>query len=125
MELNRTRADFESEATRIESLPTLLKEEKTLMGWLAVIEGSCRGEGFRLYQGRNIVGSSSQCDIVVPDEGVQDRHLSIRCSKGKWVLTDLDSDGGTQLNGKRVYRTELSDGDKVKAGKVLFQIKML
>jgi pSer/pThr/pTyr-binding forkhead associated (FHA) protein len=41
------------------------------------------------------------------------------------MLTDLDSESGTFLNGKRVYRNELKDGDKIKIGKALLQIKIL
>ena len=121
---------FKSMATRVETEPTLIEEsrilkERPFFGWLAVVEGMLRGEAFHLYEGRNTIGSSSQCDISLPDEGIEDRHLSIRISPGQWMLTDLDSERGTFLNGKRVYRNELKDGDKIKIGKALLQIKIL
>jgi hypothetical protein len=126
----QTRVDFDLEATRAELPPTLFEgrealEGKPLGGWLAIIEGNLKGEAFYLYEGRNIIGSSSQCDITVPDEGVQHQHVSIRLASGKWMLTDLDTDGGTFLHGKRVHRNELKDGDKIKIGKALLRIKML
>lgn len=125
-----TRAEVDFEATRVEELPTTLWDERCikhgpLAGWLAITGGMLSGEAFRLFEGRNIIGSSSTCDIQIPDEGIETQHLSIRFSSGKWTLTDLDTDGGTSLNGKRIYRTELKDGDHIKIGKADFRIKML
>jgi pSer/pThr/pTyr-binding forkhead associated (FHA) protein len=115
---------------RTEIEPTLVEEHETLkerpfLGWLAIIEGLLRGEAFHLHEGRNRIGSSPLCDIRIPDEGVQDQHLSIRIFPHLWVLTDLDSETGTFLNGKKIYRNELKDGDKIKIGDVLLQIKIL
>jgi FHA domain len=121
-----TRVDFDSEATRVEQAANpLLEENRPFCGWLAVIDGNLSGEAFHLYKGRNIIGSSSPCDIQMPDEGVQSQHLSVRFSSGHWTLTDLDSDAGTFLNGKLVHRTELDDGDKITIGKAGFRIKIL
>lgn len=121
-----TRVDFDSEATRVEEIgKALLEENKPFCGWLAVIDGNLSGEAFHLYEGRNVIGSSSPSDIQIPDEGVQNQHLSVRFSSGHWTLTDLDSDAGTFLNGKRVHRAELDDGDKIMIGKAGFRIKIL
>jgi pSer/pThr/pTyr-binding forkhead associated (FHA) protein len=100
-------------------------KDRSYFGWLAIIEGTLRGEAFHLHEGRNRIGSSPPSDIRIPDEGVQDQHMSIRISSHQWMLTDLDSETGTWLNGKRVYRNELKDGDKIKIGKVVLQIKIL
>jgi hypothetical protein len=121
-----TRVDFDSEATRVEKMVNPRSEEsRPFCGWLAVMEGNLSGEAFHLYEGRNIIGSSSLCDIQIPDEGVQNQHLSVRFSSGHWTLTDLDSDAGIFLNGKRVHRAELDDGDKIMIGKAGFRIKIL
>ena len=127
---DQTKIDFDIEATRVKLPPSPCEgsesqERKPFGGWLAMIEGNHKGEAFYLYEGRNKIGSSSQCDITILDEGVQNQHMSIRLSSGKWTLTDLDTDSGTFLNGKRVNRNELKDGDKIKIGKALLQIKML
>ncbi len=121
-----TRVDFDSEATRVEDLgKTLLEEDRPFCGWLAITDGNLSGEAFHLYEGRNIIGSSSPCDIQIPDEGIQNQHFSIRFSSGHWTLTDLDSDAGTFLNGKQIHRAELKDGDKIKIAKAGFRIKIL
>lgn len=127
---DQTKIDFDIETTQGKLPPPPCKgsesqERKPFGGWLAMIEGNLKGEAFYLYEGRNIIGSSSQCGITLLDEGVQNQHVSIRLSSGKWTLTDLDTDSGTFLNGKRVNRNELKDGDKIKIGKALLRIKML
>ncbi len=88
-------------------------------------EGSLQGEDFHLHDGRNIIGSSPPCEIQLQDEGIEDRHASIRFSSNQWTLTDLDSESGTFLNGKRVYRHEVKEGDKIMIGKSLLRVKML
>jgi hypothetical protein len=130
IESSKTKPEFESMMNRIQTEPTMIEEsrilkERPLFGWLAVIEGNLQGEAFHLYEGRNIVGSSPPCDISIPDEGVQNQHLSIRISPNRWMLTDFDTESGTFLNGKQIYRNELKDGDKIRVGKAVLQIKIL
>lgn len=125
-----TQIEFESMMNRIQTEPTMIEEsrilkERPLSGWLAVIEGNLQGEAFHLYEGRNIVGASPPCDIHIPDEGVQAQHLSIRISPNRWMLTDFDTESGTFLNEKQIYRNELKDGDKIRIGKAVLQIKIL
>jgi hypothetical protein len=127
---SETQIEFESMMNRIQTEPTMIEEsrilkERPLFGWLAVIEGDLQGEAFHLHEGRNIVGSSPPCDIHIPSEGVQDQHLSIRISPNQWMLTDFDTESGTFLNGKQIYRNELKDGDKIRIGKTVLQIKIL
>jgi len=117
--------DLDLPETKVELEPVTSSEERPLCGWLVVLEGSLQGEDFHLYEGRNIVGSSPQCQIHLQDEGVQDQQASIRFSSNQWTVTDLDSDSGTFLNGKRIYRHELKDGDKIMIGRALLRIKML
>jgi pSer/pThr/pTyr-binding forkhead associated (FHA) protein len=90
-----------------------------------VLEGSLQGEDFHLHDGRNMIGSSPPCEILLQDEGIEDRHASIRFSSNQWILTDLDSESGTFLNGKRIYRHELKEVDKIMIGKSLLRVKML
>ena len=121
----RNLKNLELRETKVELEPVTPSGERPFCGWLAVLEGSLQGEDFHLYEGRNIIGSSSQCQIQLQDEGIEDRHASIRFSSNQWSLTDLDSDSGTFLNGKRIEKHELKDGDKIMIGRSLLRIKML
>lgn len=96
-----------------------------LAGWIVVIEGQNRGKDFRLKEGKNLIGSSPSCDIFIPEEDIEPYHASIRCSGGKAVLTDLDTDVGTYVGDRRVWREELKDETLIRLGKVLLAIKLL
>jgi len=111
--------------TKVGLEPVAPSGERPFYGWLVVLEGSLQGEDFHLYEERNIIGSSSSCQIQLQDEGIEERHASIRFSSNQWSLTDLDTERGTFLNGKRIDRHELKDGDKIMIGRSLLRIKML
>ena len=117
--------ELELPETRVQLEPLAPSEGSPFCGWLVVLEGSLQGEDFHLHEGRNIIGSSPACKIKLQDEGIEDRHASIRFSSNQWTLTDLDSESGTFLNGKMIYRHELKDGDKIIIGKSLLRVKTL
>lgn len=128
--VDKTKVEMDYEATQMDYPQNLFREEKfykkeAFVGWLAIIDGNQRGEAFHLFEGRNVIGSSSNCDIQLIDEGIQDQHMSIRYVSKKWMLTDFDTDRGTFLNGRRIYRAELKDGDRIKIGEALVQLKIL
>jgi len=120
---HRNLKDLDLPETKVALEPLAPSEGRPFCGWLVVLEGSLQGEDFHLHEGRNIIGSSPPCEIQLQDEGIEDRHTSIRFSSNQWTLTDLDSESGTFLNGKRIYRHELKDGDKIIIGKSLLRIK--
>jgi hypothetical protein len=121
----RSLKDLELPETKVALEPLAPSEGRPFVGWLVVLEGSLQGEDFHLHEGRNMIGSSPPCEIRLQDEGIEDRHASIRFSSNQWTLTDLDSEHGTFLNGKRIYRHELKDGDKIVIGKSLLRVKTL
>jgi predicted component of type VI protein secretion system len=63
--------------------------------------------------GRTTIGRHPHNDIVIAHQAVSSRHAAID-SDADWVaLEDLDSSNGTFVNGQRVARIMLNDGDKV------------
>ena len=63
-----------------------------------------------------VLGRSKECDIQVPDANVSRRHAEVRQEGAAWWIVDLDSTNGLELNGKRVQRAKLSDGDRITLG---------
>ncbi len=102
-----------------------MEGRKALCGWVVVLEGGNRGKDFKLYEGKNVIGSSPQASVFLPEEGVDPFHASIRCEGGRAYITDLDSEGGTYLGEERVWREELKDGAKIKIGSVLLAVKLI
>jgi hypothetical protein len=63
------------------------------------------------------VGRSRQADIVLNDPNISREHAEIRPRGGSWVITDLGSTNGSQLNGRRIEGSEvLRSGDEIELG---------
>jgi len=55
--------------------------------------------------------------VTVDDPNVSRQHAEIRPRGGSWVLTDLGSTNGSQLNGRRLAApTVLKPGDEIELG---------
>ena len=63
------------------------------------------------------IGRGRQADIVLNDPNVSRQHAEIRPRGGSWVITDLGSTNGSQLNGRRIEGSEvLRTGDEIELG---------
>jgi hypothetical protein len=76
------------------------------------------GPGTRhvLDQGSNVLGRGTDADIRLPDTGVSRKHADVQLDGGTVTVEDLGSTNGTLVNGRRVARQELADGDVVRIG---------
>ena len=63
-----------------------------------------------------VLGRSRSTDIRVDDLNVSRRHAELRQEGATYWLVDLDSMNGTVVNGKRVERERLRDGDLIVLG---------
>jgi FHA domain-containing protein len=71
-----------------------------------------------LIADRIVVGRSRECDVQVDDGNVSRRHVElVREGPSEWVVADLGSTNGTEVNGRKVQRrTALDDGDRITIG---------
>src|SRR5438094_2607589 len=74
------------------------------------------GRRHELDGDRTVIGRSRDCDIQIADPNVSRRHAEVRRDGGSYVLVDLDSTNGVEVDGKRVKRLELSDGSRFTIG---------
>jgi Protein of unknown function (DUF3662)/FHA domain len=65
---------------------------------------------------RLVLGRSRACDLRIPDVNVSRRHAELRQEGATYWIVDLDSMNGTEVNGRRVERERLRDGDTIKLG---------
>lgn len=75
------------------------------------------GQVVEVTSGRVVVGRSRECDVQVDDANASRRHCEIVQDGGDtWEVVDLGSTNGTELNGRRVARAPLADGDRIRIG---------
>lgn len=79
-------------------------------------------DGQRLAIGEDpvIIGRLESCTIVVEDSTVSRQHAELRRVEDLVILSDLDSTNGTRVNGVRVSRHQLADGDQIEVGAATF-----
>jgi predicted component of type VI protein secretion system len=63
-----------------------------------------------------VLGRLPTCAIPIQEASVSREHAKIFLRDERYLLVDLNSANGTFVNGKRVTRAELADGDEVTLG---------
>jgi pSer/pThr/pTyr-binding forkhead associated (FHA) protein len=63
------------------------------------------------------IGRSPTCDLSIRDVLLSRHHCQIEPIDGTWVLTDLNSKNGTLVDGVKVDRAELHDGQVIRIGR--------
>jgi hypothetical protein len=79
-----------------------------------VVDGP--GTRHELTTGRNVIGRGTEADIRLPDTGVSRKHVDVVLDGGTATVEDLGSTNGTLVNGRRVSRQALADGDVIRIG---------
>ena len=102
----RSRAPVETQAVSAEELG-VERELVTL---------TMNGSRHTIEQRTVVLGRSRECDLRVDDPNVSRRHAEVRQEGATYWLVDLDSTNGTELNGRRVSRAKLADGDTITLG---------
>jgi len=75
-----------------------------------------RGQRQRVERDVAVIGRARDCDIVVDDANVSRRHAELRHEGSAFWLVDLDSTNGVEVNGRRLRRAKLEDGDTFVVG---------
>lgn len=78
-------------------------------------------EHYRIRTGRLGLGSNLDNDFPIKSRYVSPHHARIDSDDSNSVIVDLNSTNGTFVNGKRVSRRALRDGDEIWIGKSKFQ----
>ena len=85
-------------------------------GVLIAQSGPDAGQSFPLGQGDNLIGRDPDSTVLLSDEAVSRRHAIIRRGQDRFVIFDLGSRAGTQVNGNPVGGHRLSPGERISLG---------
>ena len=83
---------------------------------LIVLAGESLGRMFRIDQNETVIGRATDATIRLEDDGMSRRHARIVQVDGDVWVEDLKSANGTLVNGQRIQRNQLQDGDKIQMG---------
>lgn len=80
---------------------------------LIFLSGDSTGRSVPIASPSFVVGRHSSCDLQVLHPQFSRQHFVIRKEGERFFIEDLNSTNGTYLNGDRVERAELKDGDEI------------
>ncbi len=90
---------------------------------MILLENGKPSKTFRVQKEIVTIGRLAECDVVIADPGASRRHARIRFQDGVYLLTDLGSTNGTQVNGELVQEHPLSDGDRITIGETVLEFR--
>ncbi|MCP4498463.1 MAG: DUF4388 domain-containing protein [Deltaproteobacteria bacterium] len=90
---------------------------------LRFISGKYQGGEFPLTDDAEVViGRGGELDIVLVEDMVSRKHAKINTGGGGIAIQDLGSTNGTFVNGERITRARLQEGDRVLIGTSILKL---
>ncbi|HEU5056197.1 MAG TPA: GGDEF domain-containing protein, partial [Kofleriaceae bacterium] len=85
--------------------------------YIIVLAGQNVGEMYKVASEQITLGRGGGADVRLVDEGISRFHCRIKIDGDDLYVEDLQSRNGTFLNGERISRRKLEDGDKIQLGR--------
>lgn len=83
---------------------------------LRVVEGPDAGDDFEFGETHGTIGRRKDCIVELSDRNVSRVHAEIEVSPAQTVIYDRGSTNGTLVNGRRITRRKLNNGDRIGLG---------
>jgi len=98
-------------------------EKRKIVGWLVTFSNDEYGQDYKLYVGKNKIGSDAICDVVINDSSISGEHTTILFRENEFLIKDNFSTNGTKINGVTTDEGKLKDGDELTLGNTSFKFK--
>ena len=111
--------EFDDEATAVVNLADLrsaARNQQKKFHLLVNVHGTEMGRVRVLSQSNVLLGRSTDADVWIGDDGVSRKHARLVLDGDTYVVEDLKSANGTFVQGEKVSRHVLADGDQVQLG---------
>ena len=90
---------------------------------LRFISGKYQGGEFPLPEsGEIVIGRSSELAMVLVEDMVSRRHAKVTVTSGQIFIQDLGSTNGSFVNGEKVKRARLNEGDRILIGTSIIKV---
>jgi hypothetical protein len=83
-----------------------------------------QGEPIAVGKSPTVVGRDAGCDIAVAHHSISRRHALVERSGSEWAVADQTSANGTWIDGQRIIRAYLRNGQRLRFGAVVFEVKV-
>ena len=82
------------------------------------------GRRHTINRARTVIGRGSDADITISDSGTSRRHVEVLWDGQRGMVRDLGSTNGSRLDGQRVERAGLADGQTITIGRtdIVFRV---
>jgi len=82
---------------------------------LVVLTGIDAGRTYRLDDGRNLIGRTMECSLLLAEDSVSRKHAEVLIRDGEVLVRDMGSTNGTRVNGVEIGTGahRLRDGDQI------------
>jgi hypothetical protein len=120
---------FEAAPVRREPAPQRPAHPPTWVALLTAATGPFAGRSFEIHPGRWKLGRGPREEpgftaVTLPDPSLSREHFALEAGTAAVVLRDLGSTNGTFVNGSRIERHVLADGESLRAGETTFQVRV-
>lgn len=89
---------------------------------LTGVSSGVSGQAFALGGTRILVGRADNCDLRLEDASVSSEHARIVKDSAGWRVVNLLSTNGTFVNDQKISSSAVSNGDRIRFGRVEFRL---
>ena len=94
--------------------------------YLTFIKGPLLGQIHEIVEEATYVGRASECNLWIEDSAISRKHFKVSINNGELEIEDLKSTNGTYVNGDRITKAALHDGDKIQISQdILMEVTYL
>jgi pSer/pThr/pTyr-binding forkhead associated (FHA) protein len=112
-----------NEPTVAGGAPIYVMQRRSRPFFIRQVKGPGSPRDVRLELDEVILGRGHEAQVCIESGAVSRRHAALIRSDDHYVCVDLESSNGVYVNGTRVTRAELHDGDTLQVGDALFVVQ--
>ena len=112
---------YEPKAKEIRTATEVIIPESHVSA-LLILKGEKKSEKtvYEINHGVTSIGRHEDNDIVLSDPSISGHHAKIRFEEDGYFIYDFASTNGTRVNGRKIYRKRIDDGDIIQIGQPAF-----